>query len=121
MERAENGCFPSSVIATEEVLGAGVPLQQFVESQVFTLRQYLREPSIEAAVPPQIEGADERVFMNIHYKTKDGQALVYSRLYARTACTVGTITLTSLENDLPQTRPAFDAILSGATFDPPNS
>lgn len=116
MERAEKGCFPSSVIATEEMLGAGVPLQQFVESQVSTLRQYLREPTIEAGVPPHIEGAHEKAFLNIHYKTKDGQALMYCRLYARGGRSIGTITLTSLENDLPQTRPAFDAILAGVTF-----
>jgi hypothetical protein len=116
MERAEKGCFPSSVIATEEILGAGIPLPQFVESQVSTLRQYLREPSIEAGVPPAIEGAEEKALLNIHYKTKDGQALMYRRLYGRSGRSIGTITLTSLESDLPQTSPAFDAILSGVRF-----
>jgi hypothetical protein len=116
IERVEKDRFPSSVIATEEILGGGVPLQHFVESQLSMLRQYLREPKFEAIVPPAIPGADEKAAVDVRYTTKDGQGIWYRRIYARTSGVVGTITLTTLENDLAQLRPVFDAILAGATL-----
>ena len=116
LQRAEKDKFPSSIIATEEVLQRGISLQQFVESQVSMLRQYLREPRIEASLPLAIPGADERIAIDVHFTTKEGQAILYHRLYARSGHTVGTITLTVLENEAQQIRPAFDSILSGMTF-----
>ncbi len=45
--------FPGSVAATEELLG-GITLQQFVESQISTLRGYLRDARIEPTMPPRV-------------------------------------------------------------------
>lgn len=114
----ESNGFPSSVIATQESLGAGLSLQQYVESQVATLRQYLREPHIEAALPPQIPGAEETVALEVRYRTKDGQAMFYHRIFARTGHAIGVLTCTTLESELDSVRPAFDAILNGAGFAP---
>ena len=115
MQRAERDSFPSNVTATEEMLG-GSTLQPFVESQVLTLRQYLRNPRIEATLPPDIPGAEEKVSIDVHHTTKDGQTIFYRRVYARSGKNVGTITLTALEKDMDQVRPAFEAILAGVTF-----
>ena len=116
IERTEKDAFPSSVIVTEELLGAGVALQQFVEAQLSMLRKYLKDPKLEASLPPAIRGSDETVAVDVRYKTKDDQAIVYQRLYVHSGQTVGTITLTTLGKDLEQTRPAFEAILKGITF-----
>lgn len=116
IERAEKDSFPSSVVATEEPLNGDMSLQQFVEAQVSMLRKYLREPQIEAALPPKIPGAEETVALEVRYTTKDGQTIYYRRVYARSGRLVGTITLTTLDNDLAQIRPAFDAILAGVAF-----
>lgn len=117
-QSSESNGFPSNVVATQESLGAGLSLQQYVESQVATLRQYLREPQIEAALPPQIPGAEETVALEVRYKTRDGQAMFYHRIYARTGHAIGVLTCTTLESELDSVRPAFDAILSGAGFAP---
>jgi hypothetical protein len=116
IQRAEGDAFPSSVIATEEMLAGEAAMPQFVESQVAMLRQYLREPKIEAILPPAIAGADEKTALDVRYNTNDGQTICSRRIYARCGKIAGTITLTTLEKDLPQVNAAFDAILAGVTF-----
>lgn len=117
IQRAEKEAFPSNVVASEEMLGLAT-LQRFVEAQVAMLRQYLREPRIEASLPPAISGADETVALDIRYATKDDQVIFMRRIYASHAKQVGVLTLTTLEKDLEDIRPALDAILAGASFHP---
>jgi pSer/pThr/pTyr-binding forkhead associated (FHA) protein len=108
--------FPSSAVATEEPLSNGISLQEYVEAQLTMLRQYLREPQIDAALPPKIHGAEETVVVEVLYKTNDGQAVFYRRVYARVGRTVGVLSFTTLQKELTQVRPAFEAITSGAGF-----
>jgi pSer/pThr/pTyr-binding forkhead associated (FHA) protein len=110
--------FPSSAVATEEPLSSGVSLQEYVEAQLAMLRQYLREPQIDAALPPKIHGVEETVAVEVLYRTKDGQAVFYRRVYARVGRTVGVLTFTTLQTELAQVRPAFEAIAAGAGFAP---
>jgi hypothetical protein len=116
MEQAEKEGFPTSLTATEEMLGGTPTLGPFVESQLSMLRQYLREPKIEAAIPPAIPGADEKASVDVRYSTNDGQTIFYRRLYARSGNTVGTLTLMTLDADFASIRPAFDAIVAGIVF-----
>ena len=113
--------FPSSVVATEEQLFEGGTLAQYVEAQVTMLRQYLREPSFEAALPPSIPGADETVALDVRFQTKEGEAIFYGRVYARAGNSVGTLTLTALEKDLAAARKAFGELLSEIGFTPPRA
>lgn len=107
--------FPSSVAATEELLG-GITLQQFVESQISMLRGYLREPKIEPTMPPRVGGADESMAMDVRHSTKDGRELVYRRIYARSGPSVGVLTVTTLAAELPQVLQSLQALLDGAAF-----
>jgi pSer/pThr/pTyr-binding forkhead associated (FHA) protein len=116
MEQAEKEGFPASLTATEEMIGGNPALGPFVESQLSMLRQYLREPKIEAAIPPAIPGAEEKASVDVRYSTNDGQTIFYRRLYARAGNTVGTITMMTLDSDFATIRPAFDAIIAGLAF-----
>jgi len=107
--------FPSSVAATEELLG-GITLQQFVESQISVLRGYLRDPKIEPTMPPRVGGADESVAVDVRHSTKDGMELVYRRIYARSGSSVGVLTVTTLAADLPQVLQSLQPLLDGAAF-----
>jgi hypothetical protein len=107
--------FPSSVAATEELLG-GITLQQFVESQISMLRGYLRDPKIEPTMPPRVGGADESMAMDVRHSTKDGRELVYRRIYARSGSSVGVLTVTTLAADLPQVLQSLQPLLEGAAF-----
>ena len=118
LQRSDKDSFPSNVVASEEMLPGGMSLQQFVEAQVKMLRQYWREPQIEASLPPQIRGAEETVALDARHKTKDGQQIFYRRIYARRGRLVGILTFTTLDSDLPQVKPAFDAIISRVAFEP---
>ena len=108
--------FPSSIGAMEEPLGPGITLQQYVEAQTKMFREYLREPKIDAALPPTIPGAVETVALEVRYSTKEGPSIYYHRVYARSGSTIGVLTLTTLEKDLSSLRPAYDSVLSGISF-----
>jgi hypothetical protein len=116
IQREEPGKFPSAVTVTDEALGGGLDFQPFVEMQISMLRQYLRDATIEAAMSPAIPGAEEKACFDVRFSTRDGQILFYRRLYVRAEKTVGTITLTALESELEQIRPAFEAILADVQF-----
>jgi len=107
--------FPSSVAASEELLG-GITLQQFVESQISTLRGYLRDPKIEPTMPPRVGGADESMAVDVRHSTKDGRELVYRRIYARSGASVGVLTVTTLAADFPQVLQTLQPLLDGAAF-----
>ncbi len=100
----------------EEPLGPGITLPQYVEAQTKMFREYLREPRIDAALPPTIPGTAETVALEVRYSTKDGQSIYYHRVYARSGSTIGVLTLTTLENDLPSIRPVYDSVLSAISF-----
>jgi pSer/pThr/pTyr-binding forkhead associated (FHA) protein len=108
--------FPSSIGAMEEPLGLGITLQQYVEAQTKMFREYLREPKIDAALPPAIPGASETVALEVRYSTKESQSIYYQRVYARNGSTVGVLTLTTLEKDLSSVRPAYASVLSAVSF-----
>ncbi len=108
--------FPASVGAMEEPLGPGITLPQYVEAQTKMFREYLREPKIDAALPPTIPGSSETVALEVRYSTKDGQSIYYHRVYARSGSTIGVLTLTSMEKDLPSLRPVYDSVLSAISF-----
>lgn len=115
LQQSGHGDFPSSVAAAEELLG-GITLQQFVESQISTLRGYLRNPKIEPTMPPRVVGADESLAMDVRHSTKDGRELVYHRIYARSGSSVGVLTVTTLAADLPQVLQSLQPLLEGAAF-----
>ncbi len=116
-QKAKNG-FPSNIVVTEEQLAEGASLQQFVEAQVNMLRQYLRQPSIEAALPPGVPGAEESVAIDVKYSTKEGDVVMYKRIYARAGSAVGVLTLTVLEKDLQSVLPAFRELMDETGFYP---
>jgi hypothetical protein len=107
--------FPSSLAATEELLG-GITLQQFVESQISMLRRYLRDPKFEPTMPPGVGGADESMAMDVRHSTKDGRELVYRRIYARSGSSVGVLTVTTLAADFAQVLETLQPLLDGAAF-----
>jgi hypothetical protein len=100
----------------EEPLGPGITLPQYVEAQTKMFREYLREPKIDAALPPNIPGSAETVALEVRYSTKDGQSIYYHRVYARSGSVIGVLTLTTMEKDLSALRPVYDSVLSAISF-----
>ena len=118
IQRDGQDVFPSNTVASEEPLGAGLSLQEYVESQLTMLRQYLRQPEIDATIPPKVRGAEESMAIEIRYQTKEGQAIFFWRVYVRAGRTVGILAFTTLQSELVEVRPVFDSIVSGAGFGP---
>jgi len=113
--RDEN-VFSSNIGAMEEPLGPGITLSAYVEAQTKMFREYLREPRIDAALPPKIPGASEAIALEVRFSTKDGPSIYYRRVYAQSLSSIGVLTLTTLEKDLSSVRPAYDSFLAGASF-----
>jgi len=118
LQKVPGGGFQSNITAMEERLGGGITLETYVESQIKMLREYLKEPQIDAAIPPKIAGAENSVGVEIRYATKEGQTVHIHRIYVRGGHIVGVASLTTLESELQKAREAFQAILSQATFIP---
>jgi len=118
LQKVPGGGFQSNITAMEERLGGGITLQTYVEAQIKMLREYLKEPQIDAAIPPKIAGAEDSVGVEIRYATKEGQTVHIHRIYVRNGHTVGVASLTTLETELQRAQEAFQGILSQATFIP---
>jgi len=116
LDAKDEKIFPSNVGAMEEPLGPGITLSQYVEAQTKMFREYLREPKIDAALPPSIPGSAETIALEVRFTTKDGPSVYYRRVYVRSPSAIGVLTLTTLEKDLDSVRPAYDSILAGASF-----
>ena len=110
--------FSSNIGAMEERLGPGITLPQYVEAQTKMFREYLREPKIDASLPPTIPGSAETVALEVRYSTKDGQSIYYHRVYARNGSVIGVLTLTTMEKDLSSIRPIYDSVLTSISFSP---
>jgi hypothetical protein len=104
--------FPTTIVASHEFLGSGVSLQQYVAAQTKMLRQYFKEPTIEAVNPPHIEGATDTVALEIHYPTKDGHLVYVQRIYARYAAGLGVIAFTTLKSASQQLISVFEKVLA---------
>jgi len=108
--------FPASVGVTEEPMGRGITLAQYVEAHTKMFREHLPEPKIDAAAPPAIHGSEETAALNVRYTIKDGPSVCYHRVYARCGSTIGVLTLTALQKDLDSVRPLYDSVLSTISF-----
>jgi pSer/pThr/pTyr-binding forkhead associated (FHA) protein len=108
--------FPASITATEEPMGAGITLPRYVEAHTKMFREHLPQPKIDAAAAPAIPGSEETAALDIRFTIKDGPAVYWRRVYARSGSTIGVLMLTSLEKDLSSVRPVCDSVLSGMSF-----
>lgn len=115
LQRNAGNEFPSSVLATEEFLGA-VTLQEFVESQISMLRRYLRDPKIEPTMPPKVNGAEETMGVDVRHATKDGSELVYRRIYARSGASVGVLSITTTASDFGRVTESLQPLMKEVAF-----
>ncbi len=108
--------FPASIGAMEEPMGPGITLAQYVEAHTKMFREHLPEPKIDAAGPPAIHGSEETAALQVRYTTKDGPSVCYHRVYVRSGSTIGVLTLTALQKDIPSVQPLYDSVLSTISF-----
>ncbi len=107
---------PASAMVSEEQLPSGMTLEEFVQSQIGSLRQYLRDPRIERSSAPQISGGEDVQALDVRYKTKDGQGIYYRSVYTCRGERVGLLTLKTLEAESGRVKAAFEEILSGISY-----
>jgi hypothetical protein len=103
--------FPTSISASEENLGAGIGLAQFVQGQIKSLKDYLKNSTIEAAASQMIKGATETISFEVRYTTRDGQTVFLQKIYAKCGNTVGVLSLTTLDKDRPKVQPVFQNLV----------
>ncbi len=116
IQQVVKDAFPASIGVTDEPLGSGSKLSQYVEAHSKMFREHLPEPKIDLAAAPAIHGSEETAALDIHFRIKDGAAVYYRRVYARCGSTLGVLTLTVLEKDLSAVRPVYDSVVSAISF-----
>ena len=116
IRRAGKDVFPSNAVVTEEPLPQDKTLRQYIDSQVFLMDQVIPEVKHGAAARATIRGAAEAFALEIRFPSDDGRLVVQRQVYARAGRSVGILTFTTLEEELPMIRPVFDSILGGVTF-----
>jgi pSer/pThr/pTyr-binding forkhead associated (FHA) protein len=110
--------FPASIGVMEEPLAPGITLATYVEAHTKMFREHLPEPKIDVAGLPNVRGAEETVALDIRFTIKDGAAVYWRRVYARSGATLGVLTLTTLEKDLSAVRPLYDSVLASVSLLP---
>jgi len=118
IRRAGKDVFPSNVVATEEQLPQDKTLQQYIDSQVFLMDQVIPEVKHGDAMQAAIGGAAEAFALEVRFPSDDGRRVVQRQVYARADRSVGILTFTTLEKELPTIRHDFDSILGGVAFHP---
>lgn len=116
IQEARREGLPASAMASEELLSGAMSLDDFVQSQVSSLRGYFREPRIERSTVAPVGGAEDTVALDVRYKTKDGQGIFYRSVYVRRGDRAGMLVMKTLEAELPRVKPLFDKILSSVSF-----
>ena len=116
IQRVVKDAFPAGIAASEEPMGPGGTLAQYVEAHTKMFAEHLPEPRIDVGAPPAIRGAEETVGLEIRFTIKDGPAVYWRRVYARSGSTIGVLMLTTLEKDLSSVQPCYDFVLSGISF-----
>jgi hypothetical protein len=116
IRRAGKDIFPSNAVVTEEPLPQDKTLKQYIESQVFLMHQVIPEVKLEAAVRATIRGAAEAFALEVRFPSEDGRSVAQRQVYARAGRSVGILTFTTLEQELPMIQPVFDSILGGVAF-----
>jgi pSer/pThr/pTyr-binding forkhead associated (FHA) protein len=118
VQKIPGGGFQSNITAMEERLGSGITIENYVEAQIKMLREYLKEPEIEAAIPPTVVGAEKSVGVQIRYSTKEKQTVFINRIYIQNGPIVGVVSLTTIDSELRDAQQTFEKILSKAAFLP---
>jgi hypothetical protein len=116
VRRAGKDVFPSNVVATEEELPQDKTLQQYIDSQVFLMDKIIPEVKHGAPARATIRGAAEAFALEVRFPSADGRPVVQRQVYARAGRSVGILTFTTLEKELPAIRHDFDSILDGVAF-----
>jgi pSer/pThr/pTyr-binding forkhead associated (FHA) protein len=116
IQQIVKGAFPASIGVMEEPLAPGTTLATYVEAHTKMFREHLPEPKIDVAALPNVRGAEEAVALDIRFTIKDGAAVYWRRVYARSGATLGVLTLTTLEKDLSAVRPLYDSVLASVSL-----
>jgi hypothetical protein len=103
-------------VVTEEQLPQDRTLQQYIDSQVFLMDQVIPEVKHGAPAQASISGAAEAFALEIRFPSDDGRPVAQRQVYARAGRSVGILTFTTLEEELPMIQPVFDSILAGVAF-----
>jgi len=117
VHKVPGGGFQSNITVSEERLN-GITLEAYVEAQIKMIKEYLKDPKIEPAVPPKITGAEGSVGVQVNYSTREGQTVYIHRIYTRTGPSVGVASLTTLEGELRSALETFESVLCQAAFRP---
>jgi len=118
IQRQEQGAAPSNVCLKEDELLAGDQLKLYVQAQVTLMKRTFAEPMIAGPAPLEFPDVTEAAMLMLKHRPLNGTTVFQVQHYLRSGKWIGIATLTTVEPELMQVRPAFEAFMKMVRIGP---
>lgn len=118
IQRQEPGAAPSNVCLKEDELLAGNQLKLYIQAQVTLMKRTFAEPMIAGPAPLEFPDATEAAMLMLKHRPLNGTTVFQVQHYVRSGKWIGIATLTTVEPELMQVRPAFEAFMKMVRIEP---
>ena len=118
IQRQASGSVPSNVCLKEDELLAGNQLALYIQAQITLMKRTFLDPQIAGPAPLTVPGATEAALLMIKHQPMNGTTVFQVQHYIRVARWIGIATLSTVDSELLQVRPDFDAFIRLLKFDP---
>ena len=118
IQRQEPGTAPSNVCLKEDELLAGDQLKLYIQAQVTLMKRTFAEPMIAGPGPLEFPDTAEAAMLMLKHRPLNGTTVFQVQHYVRSGKWIGIATLTTVEPEVLQVRPAFEAFMKMVRIDP---
>jgi hypothetical protein len=114
--RVASGQFPTNVVATAETQLQVANLKDYVDAQIVVLGRYLKDLAGEVSSASPLPSCDEALILSLRHTADDGRLVGQRQFYVRRGGSVGILTLTSLQEELPSVLSVLESLIARASF-----
>jgi hypothetical protein len=113
------GAVTANVCIGNDAIESAEAFAPYIERQKKMIGDHLKEAKLAGPQPAQFAGAEEAFLLAARHTVGAVGNMLHAQTYIRLGNWVGIITLTVLESQLKEVRPAYDAFLKGLRIGPP--
>ena len=113
------GAVTSNVCLGQDAIESAEAFAPYIERQKTMIAAHLKEAKLAGPQPTQFASGDEAFLVAARHTVGAVGNMLHAQTYIRQGNWVGIITLTVLESQLKDARPAYDAFVKGLRIGPP--
>jgi hypothetical protein len=113
------GAVTANVCLGQDGIDSAEAFAPYIERQKTMIGAHLKGARLAGPQPAKFPGADEACMLAARHTVGAVGNMLHAQTYVRQENWVGIITLTVLESQLKEARPAYDAFLKGLRIGPP--